>query len=64
MSKSAFAKAIISKMKTAISTDGQSYGDDTASSAMSAVAEAITEYLNSGNNIGTGEIYTDADFVW
>ncbi|SEA88092.1 Putative cell wall binding repeat-containing protein [Oribacterium sp. KHPX15] len=26
--------------------------------------EAITEYLNSGNNIGTGEIYTDADFVW
>lgn len=45
MSKSAFAKAIISKMKTAIGTDGQSYGDDTASSAMSAVAEAITEYL-------------------
>ena len=45
MSKSAFAKAIISKMKAAIGTDGLSYSSASASAAMSAVAQAITEYL-------------------
>ena len=45
MSKSAFASAIINKMKGAISTDGLSYNSGTASAAMSAVAQAITEYL-------------------
>ena len=45
MSKSAFASRIISKMKAAINTDGLSYGSGTASSAMNAVAEGITEYL-------------------
>ena len=45
MSKSAFASAIISKMDGAISKDGTGYSSGTASSAMAAVAEAITEYL-------------------
>lgn len=45
MSKSAFAQKIISKLKSAIGTDGQSFGDNTASSAMQAVADGITEYL-------------------
>lgn len=45
MSKSAFASAIISKMKGAISTDGQSFNGGTANAAMTAVAQAITEYL-------------------
>ena len=45
MSKSAFASAIINKMKGAISTDGQSFNGGTAASAMAAVAQGITEYL-------------------
>lgn len=45
MSKQAFASAIISKMKSAIGTDGQSFSGGTASAAMAAVAQAITEYL-------------------
>lgn len=45
MSKSAFASAIISKLKGAIGTDGSGYSSGSASSAMSAVAAAITEYL-------------------
>lgn len=45
MSKQAFASAIISKMKGAIGTDGQSFSGGTASAAMAAVAQAITEYL-------------------
>ena len=45
MSKSAFASAIINKMKGAIGTDGLSYSGGTTSAAMSAVAQAITEYL-------------------
>lgn len=45
MSKQAFAKTIINKMKASIGTDGQSFGDSTAPSAMTAVAQAITEYL-------------------
>lgn len=45
MSKSAFAQAIISKLKGAIGTDGQSYTTGSASSAMAAVAQGITEYL-------------------
>lgn len=45
MSKSAFAQAIISKLKGTIGTDGQSFTPGSATSAMTAVAAAITEYL-------------------
>lgn len=45
MSKSAFAQTIISKLKAAIGTDGGSYTSGSASSAMVAVANGITEYL-------------------
>ena len=45
MSKSAFAQTIINKLKSAISTDGGSYQTATATSAMAAVAQGITEYL-------------------
>lgn len=45
MSKSAFAQQIISELKGAIGTDGQSYSTSSASSAMVAVAKAITDYL-------------------
>lgn len=45
MSKSAFAQTIISKLKAAISTDGGGYSSGTASAAMAAVANGITEYL-------------------
>lgn len=45
MSKSAFAQTIISKLKAAIGTDGSSYSSGSASSAMAAVANGITEYL-------------------
>lgn len=45
MSKSAFAQKIISELKGAIGTDGQSYSTGSASSAMAAVAKAITDYL-------------------
>lgn len=45
MSKSAFARTIIDKVSTAIGKDGQSYNEGTASIAMQAVAQGITEYL-------------------
>ena len=45
MSKSAFAQTIISKLKGAIGTDGGNYSSSTATAAMSAVANGITEYL-------------------
>lgn len=45
MSKEAFANTIIQKMNAAIGTSGASYGNSTATSAMNAVAEGITEYL-------------------
>lgn len=45
MSKQVFANAIISKLKEAINTDGQSFNNGTATAAMTAVAAAITEYL-------------------
>lgn len=45
MSKQAFAKSIINKMKAAISTDGSGFNNGTANLAMTAVAQAITEYL-------------------
>lgn len=45
MSKSAFAQTIISKMSAAIGTDGGSFSSGSASSAMAAVAQGITEYL-------------------
>lgn len=45
MSKSAFAQAIISKLKSSIGTSGKDYSAGSASAAMSAVAAGITEYL-------------------
>ena len=45
MSKSAFAQTIIGKMKSAIGTDGQSFSENSATAAMQAVADGITEYL-------------------
>ncbi len=45
MSKQAFAKTIIDKMKSAIGNDGQLYSAGTASIAMTAVSQGITEYL-------------------
>lgn len=51
MSKSAFAQAIITKLKGAIGTDGQQYSSGTATLAMSAVAQGITEYLISNTKV-------------
>lgn len=45
MSKSAFAQAIISKLKGAIGVSGKDYSSGSAPTAMTAVAAAITEYL-------------------
>lgn len=45
MSKSDFAKEIINQLKGAIGTDGGNYSTSSASSAMSAVATGITNYL-------------------
>lgn len=45
MSKSAFAQTIIAKLKGSIGTDGLSYGNGSAATAMSAVAAGITEYI-------------------
>lgn len=45
MSKSDFAKAIISQLSGAIGTDGDRYSASSATMAMSAVATAITDYL-------------------
>lgn len=45
MSKTTFAQTIISKLKAAIGTDGGNYTSGSASLAMAAVAQGITEYL-------------------
>lgn len=45
MSKQAFASSIISRVRSAIGTNGGSYTASTASSAMNAVVAAISEYL-------------------
>lgn len=45
MSKTAFAQTIISKLRAAIGTNGESYTSDSATAAMNAVAQGITEYL-------------------
>lgn len=45
MSKAAFAQTIISKLKSTIGTSGNDYNSGSASTAMSAVAAGITEYL-------------------
>lgn len=45
MSRSAFAKVIISQLQGAIGTDGNNYSESSAASAMGAVANAITNYL-------------------
>lgn len=45
MSRTVFAQTIINKLKAAIGTDGGVYTSGSASSAMAAVAQGITEYL-------------------
>ena len=45
MGKSAFASAIITKMRSAIGTNGRNFNSGTPAVAMAAFAEAITEYL-------------------
>lgn len=45
MGKTAFASLIISKLKSAIGTDGTTYASDTPDKAQKAIADAITEYL-------------------
>lgn len=51
MSKSAFAQIIISKMKSAIGTNGSGYSSGSASAAMAAVAQGITEYLMANTKV-------------
>lgn len=51
MSKSAFAQTIISKMKSAIGTDGKSYSSGSAAAAMAAVAQGVTEYLTQNTKV-------------
>lgn len=51
MSKTAFAQTIISKLKATIGTDGGSYTSGSASSAMVAVAQGITEYLMANTTV-------------
>lgn len=45
MSKTDFAKCIISHMDSAISKDGTQYSESTPAMANQAVAEAVTEYI-------------------
>ena len=45
MSKQAFASSIISRLRSAVGTDGGSYTASTASAAMNAVVAAISDYL-------------------
>ena len=45
MSKTDFAKTIISKLKGSIGTSGKDYTSGSAQSAMNAIADGITEYL-------------------
>lgn len=51
MSSTAFAQTIISKLKGAIGTDGGGYGTATATTAMTTVAQAITEYLIANTSV-------------
>lgn len=51
MSKTAFAQAIITKLRSAIGNDGGNYTAGTASVAMSAVAAAITEYIITNTSV-------------
>lgn len=45
MSKESFAKQIIAKLQSAVGTDGSLYSESTPTSAQTAIAEAISEYL-------------------
>lgn len=45
MSKEAFAKLIITKLRSAVGADGAKYTSDTPTKAQQALAAAITEYL-------------------
>lgn len=58
MSKSAFAQAIISQLQGAIGTDGNNYSESSATSAMSAVATAITNYLIANTKVTIGYVGT------
>lgn len=51
MSRTVFAQTIIGKLASAIGTSGQDYGPGSASAAMTAVAEGITEYLMTNTEV-------------
>lgn len=51
MGKTAFASLIISKLKSAIGTDGATYTSDTPDKAQKAIANAITEYLVTNTSV-------------
>lgn len=51
MSKVDFANLIVSKLKTAIGSDGGAFSSSTSESAQLAIAEAITEYITANVTI-------------
>lgn len=51
MGKTAFASLVVSKLKSAIGTNGAVYTADTPDKAQAAIAEAITEYLIANTTI-------------
>lgn len=51
MGKAAFASLVISKLKSAIGSNGSIYTADTPDKAQTAIAEAITEYLIANTTI-------------
>lgn len=54
MSKATFAQTIIGKLNAAIGRDGSSYTQGSATSAMMAVAQGITEYLIANTTVYVG----------
>lgn len=56
MSKSAFAKTIISKLAGSIGTSGKDFTAGSASAAMSAVAAGITEYLIANTTVSVAYV--------
>ena len=51
MSKEAFASLVVTKLKSAVGTDGTKYSEETAMEAQKAIAEAITQYLVANTRI-------------
>ena len=51
MGKTAFANLVITKLRTAVGSDGSLYTEQTPAKAQTAIAEAITEYLIANTTI-------------